>query len=103
MNGIDLNIIAYISMAIVMYMVSDKYTKENIKNISVKLKLSGSLLLMIWAIFMSGYLIVDYSEIIKAPLNIRLNFFETVTNFLIPYFILVNSFSAEIIKFLFKK
>lgn len=105
MNGLHLNIIAYAVISIVMYLVSDKYTKEVEKTNNRKLlnlKLSGSLLLMIWSMFMTFYLIVDFDNISKGPLNVRLNFFETLTNFILPYFIFVNTFAVEILNF-FKK
>jgi hypothetical protein len=106
MNGIILNIIAYVTISIVMYLICGKYIKEletTEEKETIKLKLSGSILLMIWSIFMSMYLIIDYKEILNAPLNIRLNFFETITNFILPYFMLVDVFSKEIINIFRKK
>jgi hypothetical protein len=106
MNGIYLNIAAYSIISLVMYLVSDRYTKElelTKNKMLLNLKLSGSLLLMIWSMFMVFYLIVDFENIIKGPLNIRLNFFETLTNFVLPYYIFVDTFAVEIINFFKKK
>lgn len=99
MTGIILNITAYCFSSVIMYFVCDKFSKEVSRDAtSYKLKLSGALLLMVWCIFMTMYLVLDYDNIIKSPLNVRLNFFETITNMLIPVFMLTTVFSNEIIK-----
>jgi hypothetical protein len=73
------------------------------KIIIEKLRLSGSILLMIWAMFMSFYLIIDFHHILAGPLNIRLNFFETITNFLFPYFVIMMALGDNIVDFIINK
>jgi hypothetical protein len=109
MTGLIFNVIAYCLLSLIMILVSIKFEKQlyNTKNSKKKeiekLRLSGSILLMIWAMFMSFYLIIDFYNILNGPLNIRLNFFETITNFLFPFFIITMALGDNIVNFLINK
>jgi hypothetical protein len=83
MNGIILNIIAYGLMAIGAYFAFDFSTKNGSKLTQII-----NYLILMWNVFMVLYLSVDYDNIIKQPLNIRLNFFETITNFLLAIWLI---------------
>jgi hypothetical protein len=83
MNGIILNIIAYSLMAIGAYFAFDFSTKNGSKLTQII-----NYLILMWNVFMVLYLSVDYDNIIKQPLNIRLNFFETITNFLLAIWLI---------------
>jgi hypothetical protein len=93
MNGITLNIVAYAILSIVMYYVNVNLEDANHRavgkhaNIISRIKLSAGLLLSAWSMFMFLYLIIDYKNIMVQPLNVRLNFFESITNILTPLFI----------------
>lgn len=76
MNSIILNIIAYIFMTTVLSIVLIHSTRVG------KGLFFANFLLFSWAAFMSIYLIGHYDEIISKPLNVRLNTFEMISNFL---------------------
>ncbi len=78
MNSVLLNISAYAFMTVVMALIF----KTSIR--SGKFLVLLNFLLFSWSAFMAIYLIVDYRNIISSPLNIRLNFYETITNILWP-------------------
>jgi hypothetical protein len=77
-NGIILNIIAYTLMCIGSYYALDFSIKQGNKVTKVI-----NFCILFWNIFMVFYLIKDYHIILQSPLNERLNFFETITNFLL--------------------
>jgi hypothetical protein len=83
MNGIILNIIAYGLMAIGAYFAFDFSTKNGSKLTQII-----NYLILMWNVFMVLYLSIDYDNILKQPLNIRLNFFETITNFLLAVWLI---------------
>ena len=83
MNGIILNIIAYGLMAIGSYFAFDFSTKNGSKLTQII-----NYLILMWNVFMVLYLSIDYDNILKQPLNIRLNFFETITNFLLAIWLI---------------
>ena len=83
MNGIILNIIAYLLMAIGAFFAFEFSTKNGSKVTQII-----NYLILMWNVFMVMYLIVDYDNILKQPLNIRLNFFETITNFLLAIWLI---------------
>jgi len=83
MNGIILNIVAYGLMAIGAYFAFEFSTKNGSKVTQII-----NYLILMWNVFMVMYLIVDYDNILKQPLNIRLNFFETITNFLLALWLI---------------
>ncbi len=83
MNGIILNIIAYSLMAIGAYFAFDFSTKNGSKLTQII-----NYLILMWNVFMVLYLSIDYDNILKQPLNIRLNFFETITNFLLAVWLI---------------
>lgn len=88
MNGIILNTIAYILMSVGSYFALDfsiKQGNEYTKFINF--------CILFWNIFMSFYLIVDYKDILSQPLNIRLNFFETITNYLLAFWLISFKFT----------
>jgi hypothetical protein len=81
--GILLNIIAYLLMSIGAYFALD----FSIKNGSKYSKIINFIILF-WNMFMVIYFIKDYENIIAGPLNERLNFFETITNLLLAFWLL---------------
>jgi hypothetical protein len=83
MNGIILNIIAYGLMAIGAYFAFDFSTKNGSKVTQII-----NYLILMWNVFMVLYLSIEYDNILKQPLNIRLNFFETITNFLLAVWLI---------------
>ena len=83
MSGIILNIIAYSLMSIGAYFALDFSIKQGNKMTKVI-----NFVIMFWNIFMVFYLVKDYKIILQSPLNIRLNFFETITNFLLAFWLI---------------
>lgn len=83
MNTVLFNISAYAFMTVVMALIFKLSTKHG--GILVFL----NFMLFAWSAFMAGYLMVDYHNIISSPLNERLNFYETITNFLLPGYMFV--------------
>ena len=106
MNGILLNIISYFIFSVAMVAVVVKYeadfhNKNNNRSVAW-VKISSAILLMCWCFFMTFYLIVDYDVIMQSPLNVRLNFFEVITNTLLPVYIIASNFPNLLIR-IFKK
>ena len=83
MNGIILNIIAYIFMGIGAYFALDFSIKNGNKITKVV-----NFIILFWNFFMVFYLIKNYYVILQSPLNVRLNFFETITNFLLAFWLI---------------
>ncbi len=83
MNGIILNIIAYGCMCVGAYFALDFSIKEGNKVTKVI-----NFIILFWNIFMVFYLIKDYYVILQSPLNVRLNLFETITNFLLAFWLI---------------
>jgi hypothetical protein len=83
MNGIILNIIAYFLMAIGAFSAFNFTLKYGTKFTQVI-----NYLILMWNLFMVIYFIVDYNNIISQPLNIRLNFYESITNYLVAFWLL---------------
>jgi hypothetical protein len=83
MNGIILNIIAYLLMAIGAYFAFEFSTKNGSKLTQII-----NYLILMWNVFMVMYLITDYHNILSQPLNIRLNFFEVITNLLLAFWLI---------------
>lgn len=77
-NGVILNIIAYALMCVGAYYALDFSIKQGNKVTKVI-----NFLILFWNTFMVFYLIKDYNLIVQGPINERLNFYETVTNFLL--------------------
>lgn len=106
MHGIMFNIICYIFFSLAMVAVLVKYEKDFHQNIYPKplawIKFASALLLMFWCFFMVFYLIVDYDNIMASPLNVRLNFFEAITNGILPLYIIGSNFPENIYK-IFRK
>jgi len=48
---------------------------------------------LFWNCFMAFYLIIDYKNILSQPLNERLNFFETITNYLLAFWLISFKFT----------
>jgi hypothetical protein len=90
MNGIILNIIAYGLMCIGSYIALDFSIKQGNKITKII-----NFIIMFWNIFMVFYLIKDYNLILKSPLNVRLNFFETITNFLLAFWLISFKFRTK--------
>jgi hypothetical protein len=88
MNGIILNIVAYVLMSIGSYFALDFSIKRG--NGVTKMI---NFCILFWNIFMSFYLVVDYKDILAAPLNERLNFFETITNYLLAFWLISFKFT----------
>lgn len=89
MISIKLNIVANILLLIIMFYSAREHEKNlhYKKESYAKLKLLSSLLLMFWALFMVFYLIIDYDNILAGPLNVRLNFYETIKSYLFPLYL----------------
>jgi vacuolar-type H+-ATPase subunit I/STV1 len=83
MDGIILNIIAYFLMTIGSYFAFDFSMKNGNKVTQIV-----NYLILMWNVFMVMYLIIDYKNILQQPLNERLNFFETITNFLLAIWLI---------------
>jgi uncharacterized membrane protein len=83
MDGIILNIIAYACMALGSYFALDHSIKEG-----GKLTVFINYVILAWNMFMIVYLIKDYENILSQPLNVRLNFFESITNYLLGFWLL---------------
>lgn len=83
MNIIILNILAYIFMTTVLGFVLIHSSKKGGWLVFV------NFLFFAWACFMVFYLIADYSQILALPMNKKLTFFETITNYLAPSAVLV--------------
>ena len=77
------NIIAYGLMAIGAYFALDFSIKQGSKLTKVI-----NFAIMFWNMFMLAYFIKDYDNIMSSPLNVRLNFFETITNFLLAIWLI---------------
>ena len=77
------NIIAYGLMAVGAYFALDFSIKQGSKITKVI-----NFVIMFWNMFMVAYLIKDYDNIFLGPLNVRLNFFETITNFLLAIWLI---------------
>jgi hypothetical protein len=82
-NGIILNIIAYFFMCIGAYYALDFSIKQGNKVTRII-----NFCILFWNIFMVFYLVLDYDKILQSPLNERLNFFETITNFLLAFWLI---------------
>ena len=83
MDGLVLNIIAYACMALGAYFALE----HSIKNGS-KVSVFINYIILAWNFFMVIYLIKDYDNIMSQPLNVRLNFFESITNYLLAFWLL---------------
>lgn len=83
MNGIILNIIAYLLMGFGSYHAFSFSMKNG-----TKITQTINYFIFIWNIFMVFYLIIDYHNILKQPLNVRLNFFESITNYLLAIWLI---------------
>ena len=83
MDGIVLNIIAYACMALGAYFALDHSIKEG-----SKLTVFINYVILAWNMFMVVYLTKDYDNILSQPLNVRLNFFESITNYLLAFWLL---------------
>jgi len=89
-DGIILNIIAYACMALGSYFALGHSIKEGSK-VSVFI----NYIILAWNFFMVVYLIKDYDNILSQPLNIRLNFFESITNYLLAFWLLSFKFKKK--------
>lgn len=78
MNGIIFNTLAYAAMTVGAY-YSLEYSCKNGSKITHFL----NYILIFWVLFVTLYLIKDYDVIINSPINIKLNFFESVTNIIL--------------------
>lgn len=83
MDGIALNIIAYSLMTVGAFFAFE----FSMKNGNKVTKIINYLIFM-WNAFMVMYLIVDHENIINGPINVRLNFFETITNYLLAFWLI---------------
>jgi hypothetical protein len=90
MNGIVLNIVAYFLMSIGAYFALDFSIKQGNKITRVI-----NFCILFWNIFMVFYLVKDYEDILAGPLNVRLNFFELVTNFLLAIWLISFKFTQK--------
>jgi hypothetical protein len=91
MYGVILNIIAYLLMAVGAYKAfswSHKY--------GTRITMIVNYFLMFWNIFMVVYLSSNFKDILSQPLNVMLNFYESITNILIALYLL--SFNLKKVK-----
>lgn len=84
------NIIAYSLMAVGAYFALDFSIKQGSKLTKVI-----NFVIMFWNMFMVAYLIKDYNNILESPLNERLNFFETITNYLLAIWLISFKFRKK--------
>jgi len=89
MISIYLNIIANVLLVISMFIIANKLSKEQHETKTKKsgIKLISALFLMFWAMFMSFYLIIDFNNILSGPLNVRLNFYETIKSYIFLFYV----------------
>ena len=90
MDGIVLNIIAYACMALGAYFALEHSIKDGSK-VSVFI----NYIILAWNMFMVVYLIKDYENILSQPLNVRLNFFESITNYLLAFWLISFKFRKK--------
>ena len=83
MDGVILNGIAYACMACGSYFALDHSIKEG-----SKITVFINYIILAWNLFMVVYFVKDYENIISQPLNERLNFFESITNYLLAFWLL---------------
>ena len=70
------NIVVYSSLFIALfYNVTDKIKRNKIEHFML-------FVLMLWTLFTSCFLIKNFKAMCDAPLNLKLNIYETITNFL---------------------
>jgi hypothetical protein len=70
------NIVVYVCLFVALfYNVTDKIKRRKIEH----LLLSAS---MLWMLFISFYLITHFENMVISELNVRLNIYETITNFI---------------------
>jgi hypothetical protein len=84
------NIIAYSFMALGAYFALDFSIKHGNKATKII-----NFAIMAWNIFMVLYFIKDYHNILSSPLNERLNFFETITNWLLASWLISFKFTKD--------
>jgi hypothetical protein len=89
-NGVVLNIIAYFLMCIGAYYALDFSIKQGNKVTKII-----NFLILFWNTFMVFYLIKDYNLIMQGPINERLNFYETITNFLLAGWLISFKYTKE--------
>jgi hypothetical protein len=95
MYGLILNIIAYTLMTFGAYKAMEVSIKDG--NYSTRFI---NFMMFFWNAFMVIYLVKDYDNILAGPFNERLNFFETITNFILAFWLL--SFHIDFFKFIKK-
>lgn len=87
MYGVILNIFAYLLMAVGAYKAfswSQKYGS--------RFTMVANYSLMFWNIFMVAYLTSNFNAILSQPLNVMLNFYESITNVIIALYLLSFNF-----------
>jgi hypothetical protein len=91
MSGLIFNIFAYILMAVGSYFAFEISIKQGNKITKII-----NYVLLFWFTFMVMYFLKDYKNIIAGPLNVRLNFFETVTNALLGLWLISFKFNKKL-------
>jgi hypothetical protein len=89
-DGIVLNIIAYACMSLGAYFALDHSIKDG-----NKITVFINYIVLAWNFFMVVYLIKDYDNILSQPLNARLNFFESITNYLLAFWLISFKFTQK--------
>ncbi len=70
------NIVVYLCLFFALfYNVTDKIKRTKIEHLLLSVS-------MLWMLFISCYLIIDFQKMIQSELNLRLNIYETITNFI---------------------
>jgi hypothetical protein len=70
------NIVVYVCLFVALfYNVTDKIKRTKIEHLMLSLS-------MLWMLFISSYLIRNFDNMVASKLNLRLNIYETITNFI---------------------
>jgi hypothetical protein len=84
------NIIAYAFMSLGAYFALDFSIRHGNKVTKII-----NFVIMAWNVFMVVYFIKDYENILSSALNVRLNFYETVTNWLLAAWLISFKFTSN--------
>jgi bacteriorhodopsin len=93
-TGIYINIGCYAFMAVTTILILESNLSAWYRNKRKEnaIRCLGTGLLFTWSAFMVVYLISDYENIVSGPLNVRLNFFESITNFILPIYLIFDTY-----------
>jgi hypothetical protein len=70
------NIVVYLCLFFALfYNVTDKIKRTKIEHMLLSIS-------MLWMLFISCFLIIDFKNMVVSELNLKLNIYETITNFI---------------------